>query len=138
MVIQYYEPEQNSSNEFKLADDIRRTINVSGGSSLSPSKKSSSRSSKSRVRTSNRFVLITPKLKLFVITVEIYNESTDDISNSNRIIELIETPLSPIEFENTIEIEECLLRLTDVFAGMIHNDAIPPYTLETTEIYDFS
>ena len=133
MVVQYYEPKQNSFNEFKLADDIRRTINVSGGSSLSPSKKSSSRS-----RTSNRFVLITPKLKLFAITVEIYDESTDDITNTKKIIEPNQTHLSQIDFENTIEIEECLLRLTDVFAGMIHNNTIPPYTLETTEIYEFT
>jgi hypothetical protein len=131
MVIQHYEPTQNASNEFKLADDTRQMITgLSGGSSLSASKKSSYR----RSRTSNRFVLITHTLKLFVITVEIYNET----STSSKIIQPDETHLSQIEFENTIEIEDCLLRLTDVFDGMIHNDTIPPYMLDATEIYDFN
>jgi hypothetical protein len=135
MIIQYYQTKQISSKtkpRTKLDIDERKLVSsVSGGSSLSPSKKSS-------LRSSNRFVLITPKLKLYVITVEIYNESVDDITNSNKIIEPNETSLSQIEFENTIEIEECLLRLTDVFNGMIHNDTIPPYTLEKTVIFDFN
>lgn len=139
MVIQYYQqPKQIPSKGSKLSKDTRRIISsVSGGSSLSPSKKSRYRRSENRLRTSNRFVFITPKLKLFVMTVEIYNESTDDITNTKKIIEPNETHLSQIEFENTLEVKECLLRLTDVFNGMIHNDTIPPYTLETTEIYDF-
>jgi hypothetical protein len=156
MIIRYYQPPtQISPKQSKLTTDTRREISVSGGSSLSPSKKSSlryensrrsrsSRSSSSSNRrssrrsktnpSSNRFILITPRLKLFVITIEIYNE----ISTSSKIIQPDETYLSEIEFENTIEIEDCLLRLTDVFAGMIRNDTIPPYMIEITEIYDFN
>lgn len=147
MVIRYYELKQISSKTkptTKLEVDKRRMVrsNASGGSSLSPSRKSSSRSSnrssRNKLITSNRFVLITHTLKLFVITVELYNETMNDINSSNKIIMSNETPLSQIELENTIEIEECLLRLTDVFTGMIHNNIIPPYTLEKIEIYDFN
>jgi hypothetical protein len=157
MIIEHYKKlESISSNKLslRLPGNTRRTVSpVSGGSSLNPSTKSSSKSRSSRSsrssssksrrgnrsnQLSNRFVLITPKLKLFVMTVEIYTESTDGTSSSNLIIQPNETSLSDIDFENTIEIKECLLRLTDVFKGMIYDNIIPPYKIETTEIYDFT
>jgi hypothetical protein len=132
-VITYYELQQKSQPSVYVDDTRpRRSISVSGGSIRSPSSKSPR-----TIKDMNHFVLIAPDLKLYVITVEINNGASDN-SGSNFIVQPDETLLSSIELENIIEIKGCLLRQTDIFAGMIRDDKIPPYTIGITEVYDFN
>jgi hypothetical protein len=119
IVITYFRQQQLSKISHTPSLFIPKVTSVMAGGSQSLSKPT---------KDMNQFVLITPDLKLYVITVKTNRQIT---SNSD-------SHLSSIEFENTIEIKGCLLHKTDVFAGMIHNDTIPPHTIEVVEVHDFT
>ena len=132
--IQYYALKQLK----RMSPEIVKSDkgHISGGRIPKPESVYSSKSLSS-IKNENHFMFITPELKLYVIIVET-GSNLSVYSSYNMITKSTNTQLSEIEFENTIDIKGCLLRSTDIFAGMIIDRQIPPYKIETIEIHNFS
>ena len=111
------------NNPTYSADILSREIIAHGGAGVN--------------KNTNYFTLINHQLKLYIISV-----STDPLlnpmDNTELIHQTINTYLSPIELDNTIELKGCLLLLSNLFDGLIFDNIIPPYTIEIMEIYDFT
>ena len=88
-------------------------------------------------KDTNHFVFINHNLKVYVVIATI-NPLYKTMDNTEIIHQSIDTNLSTIELENTIELEGCLLLLSNLFEGMIYDNKIPPYTIEILEVYDFT
>jgi hypothetical protein len=88
-------------------------------------------------KNTNHFVFINHKLKMYVVTATI-NLLHKTMNNTEIIYQSIQTYLSPIELDNTIELKGCLLLLSNLFEGLIYDSKIPPYIIEILEVYDFT